>query len=169
MAEGEVEQQGNQSELLSLLNKAIARELQVCIQYMFQHSIGAGPAYAVSGKTRAARQSKFVASHSPPFLPGATLRKIAIAEMRHAEAIAERVVSLDEEPTTLPGPVTIGKTIREMLELDKEQGSSAIEMYRHIVRVAERERDSVTKALFERILSEEEGHHRVFAKVLGEE
>ena len=30
------------AELVDLLNQAIARELQVSIQYMFQHSLGAG-------------------------------------------------------------------------------------------------------------------------------
>ena len=164
-----MEHEDSRSELLSLLNQAIPRELQVCIQYMFQHSIGSGPDYAVSGKTQAARQSKFVASHSPPFFPGATLRKIAIAEMRHAEAIAERVVSLDEEPTTLPDPIAIGKTIREMLELDREQERGAIQLYTQIVKVAERERDGVTRTMFQRILSEEEEHRRVFSRLLGED
>lgn len=156
-------------ELLDLLNKAIARELQVCIQYMFQHSIGAGPAFAVSGKTQAARQSKFVASHSPPYFPGVTLRKVAIAEMRHAETIAERVIRLAKEPITQPGPVTIGKTIREMLELDREQERGAIQLYTQIVSVAQRDGDDETRTMFQRILSEEEEHHRVFSTLLGED
>ena len=80
----------------SLLNTAIARELQVSIQYMFQHAIGAGQDLSVSGKTQSAKRSKFVASHAAYWMPGATLKKIAIAEMRHAEAIAERVVHLEE-------------------------------------------------------------------------
>ena len=157
------------SELLNLLNKAIARELQVSIQYMFQHSIGSSQEDAVSGKTLSARQSKFVESHSPVWLPGSSLRKIAITEMRHAEAIVERVVVLGGEPTTKPDAISIGKTVKEMLENDREQERGAIQLYRHIISVAENEQDDVTKNLFQRILSDEEEHHRVFSNLLGED
>lgn len=157
------------SGLLGLLNQAIARELQVSIQYMFQHSIGAGQGGATSGKSLTARRNKFMASHSPVWLPGATLRKVAITEMRHAEAIAERVVALGGEPTTQPDEVTIGKTVRDMLANDREQEQGAIQLYGHIITVAEGERDDVTKRLFERILSDEEEHHRLFSSLLGED
>ena len=154
-------------DLVNLLNKAIARELQVCIQYMLQHAIGASQWSAVSGKTSSAKQSKFVASHSSVWLPGPSLKKIAIAEMRHAEAIAERVVLLGGEPTTQPAAITIGKTAKEMLEDDREQERSAIELYGHIIDVAGKEHDAVTMSLFQRILSDEEKHHRVFSDMLG--
>ena len=161
--------EGASPELLDLLNRAIARELQVTIQYMFQHSIGSVQWSGVSGRTLSARQSKFVASHRMIYFPGWTLRKVAITEMRHAEAIAERVVVLGAEPTTEPDPVTIGKTAQEMIASDREQERGAIELYRQIIEVAGRERDDVTKDLFQRILSEEEDHHRVFSELLGED
>lgn len=156
----------NSAELLTLLNKAIARELQVSIQYMFQHAIGAGRGSAVSGKTRSDRQSKFVASHSAYWLPSSTLKKIAIAEMRHAEAIAERVVLLGGEPTTRPEAITIGNTTKEMLENDREQERAAIELYGLVIDVAGKESDDVTMDLFQKILSDEERHHRVFSDLL---
>jgi len=156
------------SELLSILNDALARELQVSVQYMLQHAIGAARESAAVGKTPAAQQSKFVASHSSVWLPGVTLKKIAIAEMRHAEAVAERLVRLGGEPTTQPAPIVLGKTIREMLENDREQERKAIELYRQIIDVAAREHDEETAGLFRRILSDEERHHQVFAGFLGE-
>ena len=55
-----------------------------------------------------------------------------------------------------------------MLALDREQEREAIQLYTHIVSVAEREHEGVTKTLFRRILSEEEDHRRVFSKLLGE-
>ena len=55
-------------EFLELLNKAIARELQVSIQYMWQHVQWKG----VKG-----------------FAVQEELKKIAVTEMNHAEAIAE--------------------------------------------------------------------------------
>jgi bacterioferritin len=157
------------SDLLDLLNKAIARELQVSIQYMFQHAIGASQGAAASGKTPSAKQRQFVASHSPFWLPGPSLKKIAIAEMRHAEAIAERVVLLGGEPTTQPAAITIGKTTKEMLENDREQERQAIELYGQIIDVAGKQHDDVTRRLFQQILSDEEKHHRVFLNLLGED
>lgn len=149
-----------------LLKEAMARELQVSIQYMLQHATGAGRTVAGSTKPRTSEQSKFVASHSSYWLPGATLKKVAITEMRHAEAIAERLVSLGQEPTTEPALVTLGESITAMLELDKEQERAAIDLYTHIIAVAEEEDDPVTMKLFRRILSDEESHHRLFSDLL---
>ena len=157
------------SELLNLLNKAIARELQVSVQYILQHAIGAGQGFATPGTTPSAAQGKFVASHSSVWLPGSSLKKIAITEMRHAEAIVERVALLGGEPTTQPDAITIGKTAKEMLEDDREQERMAIELYRHIIDVAGRGRDDVTMRLFQKILSDEEKHHRVFSDLLEED
>lgn len=154
------------TDLLDLLNKAIARELQVSIQYMFQHSLGTSEKFAVPGKTPAARRRKFVASNALYFLPGARLKTIAIAEMRHAEAIANRVVRLGGEPTTQPDTITLGETIREMLELDQEQERGAIQLYGQIINVAGQKSDDATKSLFGRILAEEEKHHQTFTDLL---
>jgi len=161
-----MEREATSSELLALLNAATARELQVSIQYMFQHAIGAGQELSVSGKTRSAKRTNFVASHSAYWMPGATLKKIAIAEMRHAEAIAERVVHLGGEPTTQPEAVTIGRTPEEMLEKDRSQEQAAIELYERLVDVAEAQHDDVTARLFRKILLDEERHHRVFSELL---
>ena len=155
------------SQLVTLLNQAIGRELQVCIQYMLQHAIGAGQEPAVSGKTLSVAQSKFIASHSSVWLPGSSLKKIAITEMRHAEAIAERVVHLGGEPATQAGAILIGKTAEEMLENDREQERQAIDLYKQIIDVAAKEQDEETVNLFRHILSDEEKHHGVFSNLLG--
>jgi bacterioferritin len=160
-------QNTNASELLILLNQALARELQVSIQYMLQHAIGASHGPPVSGTPQFIKQSKFVASHAMVFLPGASLKKIAITEMRHAEAIAERIVLLGGEPTTQPDAITLDKTTQEMLENDREQERDAIELYRHIIEFAGKEHDDVTMHMFERILADEEKHHRMFSDLLG--
>jgi bacterioferritin len=156
------------SELVSLLNEALARELQVCVQYMLQHAIGAGRRRAPYGGTSSDRQGSFIASHALYFLPGPRLKKIAITEMRHAEAIAERVVLLGGEPTAQPAAITIGDTAKQMLQIDTAAEQMAIDLYRHITSVARSASDEATARLFERILSDEEQHHRVFAGLLGE-
>jgi bacterioferritin len=153
-------------ELMDLLNQALARELQVSVQYMLQHAVGAGRWAAISGKTPIAMQTKFIASHASVYLPGSSLKKIAITEMRHAEGIAERITLLGGEPTTQPAAITLDKGAKEMLENDVEQERGAIELYRQIIDVAGREHDSITRGLFQSILPDEEKHHRLFSELL---
>ena len=153
-------------ELVELLNRALARELQVSIQYMLQHAIGAARDTADGARLNRGRPAKFIGSHSPYWLPGATLKKVAITEMRHAEAISERIVLLGGEPTTQPDAVTIGTTARAMLELDRRVEAEAIALYKQIIEVARREGDDVTTRLFQEILSDEGKHHRLFSDML---
>ena len=155
------------SELIALLNEALARELQVCVQYMLQHTIGAGRELAATHETPHDRQGSFIASHVPVFLPGARLKKIAITEMTHAESIAERIVHLGGEPTTQPDPITIGATVKEMLEIDKAAELAAIDLYTHIISVARAASDETTTHLFQKILADEEKHHQAFSDALG--
>jgi bacterioferritin len=132
-------------ELLELLNQAIARELQVSIQYMWQHILWKGvQGFAVKDE----------------------LEKIAITEMKHAEAIAERLVYLGGKPTTQPSPITIGENLREMLEQDKMAEEWAIELYKRIIEKAQEERDYTTARLFRSILNDEEEHHDTFTSLL---
>jgi bacterioferritin len=164
--EGKMESQKIRSELLDLLNRALARELQVSIQYMLQKAIGTSLWAGGRGRTPDDRRIKFVASRVPYWLPGKSLKRIAIGEMIHAEHIGERIVHLGGEPTTQPAPITLGDTVREMLELDREQEAGAIRLYRQIIAAAETGGDEETMRLFQRILEDEEKHHRIFAEML---
>lgn len=128
-----------------MLNKAISMELQVSIQYMWQHV-------------------RIYGMHSESI--GGVLKEVAITEMKHAEEIAERVDYLGGEPTTEPDPITIGKTPREMFQIALEAEEGAIKLYRTIIKQAEEEEDFVTRRLFEGILADEEDHHNVFLKHL---
>jgi bacterioferritin len=132
--------------LKDMLNDAIAREISVSIQYMWQH-------VQIKGLTAEA--------------VGGTLRTIAMAEMLHAERIAERLDYLGGEPTTKPANIEIGKSAEEMLGLDVAAEEEAIEMYREIISLAGEEGDPTTRQLFEQILAEEEGHHDTFRTLLG--
>ncbi|MDH5406850.1 MAG: ferritin-like domain-containing protein, partial [Candidatus Aminicenantes bacterium] len=126
------------AELLGLLNDAIAREMQVSIQYMWQHVLWSGvKAFAVKDE----------------------LKSIAIAEMKHAEAIAERLFYLGGTPTTKPTPIFVGKTLKEMIERDRKDEEGAIELYKKIIEKARKEGDETTHRLFRQILADEEEHH----------
>ena len=152
--------------LIDLLNQALARELQVSVQYMLQHAVGASQ--GIESKTQPAleKQNKFIASHSHYFLPGATLKKVAITEMRHAEAISEHIVTLGGKPTPLPEKITLDMTAKAMLENDREQERGAIELYKSIINFAENEHDNITAGLFKGILKDEENHHKLFSGLL---
>ncbi|MEM2927678.1 MAG: ferritin-like domain-containing protein [Nitrososphaerota archaeon] len=134
-------------ELLELLNEAIAAELQVSIQYMWQHVQWRG----VKG-----------------FAVQEELKKIAITEMKHAEAIAERLFYLGGIPTTQPKPIFVGENLKEMIERDKKDEESAIQLYNKIIEVAKKENDEVTHRLFREILADEEEHHDFFTSLLEE-
>ena len=131
--------------LLELLNKGIARELQVSIQYMWQH-------VQVTGIEGA--------------LVKDTFKEIAIAEMKHAEALAERLDYLDGVPTTKPDPVFVGGSLIEMLTQDERNEEEAITLYKQAIQVASKEGDFTTRRLLEEILSEEEKHIDTFGKLL---
>jgi bacterioferritin len=134
-------------QLIDLLNKAIARELQVSIQYMWQHVLWKGvKAFAVKDE----------------------LKKIAIQEMKHAEDIAERLAYLGGTPTTKPEPIMVGATLKDMLAQDAKDEESAIDMYKKAIALAAQENDQVTKRLFEKILADEEEHHDTFTGLLEE-
>jgi len=131
--------------LLELLNKGIAREIQVSVQYMWQHVQWSGiPHYAIKDE----------------------LKKVAIAEMKHAEEIAERLFYLGGIPTTKPDPVFVGKTLKEMLARDLKDEEGAIKLYREIIATAQKEDDPTTARLFRKILADEEEHHDFFQGVL---
>ena len=131
--------------LLEFLNKGIARELQVSIQYMWQH-------VQVTGMDGAIVEDIF--------------RKTAIAEMKHAERLAERLDYLNGVPTTKPDPIFVGGSLIEMLKQDEQNEEEAINLYKQAIQVAAEEGDYTTRRLLEEILAEEENHINTFGKLL---
>jgi bacterioferritin len=132
-------------ELIEMLNKAISREIQVSIQYMWQH-------VRIYGFDHLAIADE--------------LKKTAIAEMKHAESIAERVDYLENIPTTMPATITVGDDPKEMITLDMKAEEEAIALYKTIIEKANTEKDYVTREMFQHILADEEDHHNVFRTLL---
>jgi bacterioferritin len=162
-----MKKENSKTDIMGLLIEAIGRELHVSVLYMLQHAIAAGQQSTKDANMPSTLQGTFVASHVPYFLPGDRLKKIAITEMRHAEAITERVVILGGSPPSQPAALHIGLTIEAMLMDDQDQERQAIELYKEIIEIARKANDLITMNLFQRILKDEEGHHRVFSKLLG--
>ncbi len=133
-------------QLKNMLNEGIAREIQVSIQYMWQHVRATGiESLSAAGE----------------------LKKIAITEMKHAEEIAERLDYLGGEPTTQPSPITVGKNLEEMIAVDVKAEEEAIALYKKIIQAARQEGDTTTARLFESILADEEEHHATFLQLQG--
>lgn len=132
-------------QLLDFLNKGIARELQVSIQYMWQH-------IQVTGVDGA--------------IVAGIFRKVAIAEMKHAERLAERLDYLNGVPTTKPDPIFVGGSLIEMLKQDEQNEEEAITLYKQAIQVAALEGDYTTRRMLEEILAEEEEHIKTFGSLL---
>ena len=134
-------------ELLAMMNKAIAMEMQVAIQYMWQHVQWSGVKH---------------------FAVKDELESIAVEEMKHAEAIAERLFYLGEKPTTKPTPIFVGDSLKEMIEQNKKDEEGTIKLYKERLDKAWKEGDHTTHRLFRQILSDEEDHHDTFVSLLEE-
>jgi len=127
-----------------MLNAAIAREIQVSIQYMWQHVQWMGvDHFAVSDK----------------------FQEIAVEEMKHAEKIADRLWYLGGVPTTKPTPINVGESLWEMVDNDIKAEVEAIDMYKKIEDLADAEKDPTTRFIFEGILEQEEDHHDFFTSL----
>jgi bacterioferritin len=130
-----------------MLNDAIAKEIAVSIQYMWQH-------VQVIGVKGIAVQDQF--------------KQTAITEMKHAEKIAERLWYLTGTPTIQPTPIKVGGSLKEFLELNTKAEEETILLYKKIIEQAQKEGDVTTAFMFKEILEDEEEHHDLFTTMLEE-
>jgi len=131
--------------VIDLLNKARSREIAAITQYMAQH-------YELEDSDFGKLASKF--------------KEIAIAEMKHAEKLAERILFLKGEPTSKPdGLSKKGQKIAEMLNTNMALEAAAMKMYNEAALVCAAEKDQISKELFEELLKDEEDHFNYFENV----
>jgi len=131
--------------LMDLMNAGAAREIQVAIQYIWQHIMARGMLSESISKV---------------------LEETAIAEMKHYERIAERIDYFGGRPTAKPTEIKFGDSLREMLEYDKRAEEEAITLYKETISVAKAENDPTTAFIFNEILEQEEDHHYKFSTLL---
>ena len=131
--------------VIEVLNKARSMELQAIHQYMNQHYNLDDMDYGELA---------------------ANIKLIAIDEMRHAEAFAERIKELGGEPVTeAAGPVEKGQGVEKVFPFDSEQEDIAIEAYNQFALVCRENGDSTTMKVFEEIIDEEQIHMNYFDNV----
>lgn len=133
--------------VIDVLNKARALELQAIHQYMNQHYALDAMDYGEMAKN---------------------IKLIALDEMRHAESFAERIKDLGGEPTVdKTEPVVKGQKVDQVFAYDVEQEDSAIEAYNEFLQVCRDNGDSISAKIFETIIDEEQIHLNYFENVKG--
>ena len=132
-------------QLLDFLSKGIEFELQVSMKYMWHHIFVKGLDGAVVEKL---------------------FRDLAIVEMKHAEALADRLAILNGVPPNKFTPVNVGATLEEMLKEDEGLEEKMVILYTKAIQLARKEGDFATARLLEEILMEEETHLDKLGKLL---
>ena len=133
--------------LIDVLNDLRSRELAVIMQYMRQH-------YTVTGPEG--------------MLHADTFKSVGVTEMKHAEALAERIEFLGGKATTKPEKFQSDFSgLKEMAKSDFSAESDAVMRYKAAIKVAEAHGDPTTRGLLESILADEEDHLKTFSDMLG--
>jgi len=86
------------------------------------------------------------------------IKKQSIDEMKHAEVLIERVLFLDGTPTMEPLKLTVGATVRNMIESDLALELGAVKQYNAAVLIATQEKDNGSRDLLVKLLKDEEDH-----------
>jgi bacterioferritin len=124
--------------VIALLNEALKEELTAINQYFLHAEMCENWHYSR------------LADH---------IKKESIDEMKHAEALIERILFLDGSPNlTELMKLTIGSNVKQQLESDLKLEIDAVAMYNRAIEVARQESDNISSELFERLLKDEEGH-----------
>jgi bacterioferritin len=90
---------------------------------------------------------------------GHFIKKQSIDEMKHAEALIERILFLDGTPSmTETLQITVGQNVKEQLENDLKLEIGAVAQYNRAIEIARTEGDDASRDLFARLLKDEEGH-----------
>ena len=125
------------SKVIAELNKALREELTAINQYFLHAEMCENWGYD--------RLSEYI-------------KKQSIGEMKHAEALIERILFLDGTPSMQPLELTVGKNVQEMIESDLDLELSAVKAYNAAIQIAVAEKDNGSRDLLVVLLKDEEDH-----------
>jgi bacterioferritin len=123
--------------VLAELNKALREELTAINQYFLHAEMCENWGYH--------KLSDFI-------------KKQSIGEMKHAEALIERMLFLDGSPSMQPLELKVARTVKAMLENDLALEVGAVRQYNDAVAIATEEGDNGSRDLFVKLLKDEEEH-----------
>jgi bacterioferritin len=87
------------------------------------------------------------------------VRKESIEEMKHAQAIIDRILYFDGAPNMQKYmKITVGKTVPEQLKLDLDLEYEAVRRLNAGIELARSREDNGTRSLLEAVLTDEEEH-----------
>jgi bacterioferritin len=128
---------GNEK-VIEQLNAALSAELTAIVQYMTQSEMCQNWGYRRLGESTKVR---------------------AIEEMRHAEGLIERIIFLDSIPTVDVGlKRQLGGKVQEQIEINLKVEQDAAQQYNAAARICVEAKDEGSKALFDRMIHDEERH-----------
>lgn len=131
--------------VIEVLNKARGMELMAISQYMNQH-------YNLDDMDYGELAGK--------------IKLIAIDEMQHAEAFAERIKELGGEPTAeLAEKVVKGQEVGEVFTFDTKLEDDTVAIYNDFLKTCRDNDDSVTVKIFEEIIDDEQAHLNYFDSI----
>ena len=124
--------------VLEYLNSALRSELTAVSQYWLHYRLQEDWGYGkIADKSRAE----------------------SIEEMNHADRLIQRIIFLDGHPNLQKlDPLRIGQTLRETLEADLAGEHDARTLYLEAREYCSSINDQVSKALFDDLIADEEGH-----------
>ena len=131
--------------IIDELNKGVAREITAIIQYSYHHVMAEG-------------------LESPAL--SEMFEKTALDEMNHLEEFSDRINYFGGVPTTKPNPISVGGTLKHMVEEDLELEYQAIRLYKAQIKIAKEIGDTTTRLMLEKILTTEEEHADKWETVL---
>ena len=132
--------------VLEVLGNALAEEHTAIAQYMAHHYAADDAGYSKL-KTLWKEES--------------------IDEMKHAEALAERIYELGEVPPyNLRGRPHVKGEIVAMLKADVKLEGEAIDLYNEGIRICFEEGDNGSRLLLEKLLLDEEKHYKDLTQIL---
>jgi bacterioferritin len=124
--------------VIEQLNAALSSELTAIVQYMTHAEMCNNWGYAKLGALIEAR---------------------AIEEMKHAEGLIERIIFLDALPAVNVGlKPQLGTKVQEQMEINLKDELGAVHDYNQAVSVCAKAGDDGSRALFERMIKDEERH-----------
>ena len=96
------------------------------------------------------------------------IRKLSIVEMKHAEALMERILFLEGTPNLSDFPkLNVGKDVKQQLENDVALESSAVAAYNKAIAALRKADDQGSAELLKKLLLEEEAHEDFLDTQLG--
>ena len=134
-------------EVLDVLNLRLEEELLALNQYMLHSEMQENWGYL-----RLAKE----------------IRKLSIVEMKHAEALMERLLFLEGMPNLSDFPkLNIGKDVKQQLQNDLALEKSAVDAYNKAIAALRQAGDHGSAELLKKLLLDEEEHEDMLETQLG--